>query len=83
MVPYRIGLIIWVNDIKPIKNLERFGNLIYISKKLKYAILYIDKNEYENKVMQIKKFNFVNKIDLSLNIEVSNFFANNATECGT
>lgn len=83
MDPYRMGLIIWVNDIKSVSNLERYGNLIYISKKLKYVILYIDKSEYESKVTQIKRLNFVNKVDLSLNIEISNFFANRATNCGS
>ncbi len=79
MFPYRIGLIVWVNDIRPVKNLERFGNLIYMSKRLKYAILYTDKSEYENKIVQIEKLNFVNKVDISLNIEVNNFFMNNVT----
>ncbi|MGO4276895.1 DUF2129 domain-containing protein, partial [Paenibacillus sp. TAF58] len=41
MMIERSGLIIWVNDIKAARNLERFGSLHYISKKMNYAVLYI------------------------------------------
>ncbi|MGD9678565.1 MAG: YlbG family protein [Vulcanibacillus sp.] len=78
MFPKRLGLIVWVNDARFAKSLERFGNLIFISKRLKYAVLYIDKSEYENKVNQIEKLNFVKMVEKSFNLELQLLFSNKA-----
>lgn len=65
MFPERSGLIVWVNDTKLAKNLDRVGNLIYVSNRCKYAVLYINKQELDSKIKYLEKLRFVKKIEMS------------------
>ena len=38
----RLGLAVWVKDLKAARSLGRLGNIHYISKRLKVRYLYID-----------------------------------------
>jgi uncharacterized protein YlbG (UPF0298 family) len=72
----RIGLIVWLTDLKNVNKLEQYGNLVYVSKKMKYAIVYINSDEQELLTSQLKKLGFVRKIEQSLNLELKNHFFN-------
>ena len=72
----RIGLIVWLTDLKNVNKLEQSGNLVYVSKKMKYAIVYINSDEQELLTSQLKKLGFVRKIEQSLNLELKNHFFN-------
>lgn len=70
MFTERRSLIVWVNDYKSARSLERFGLLHYISKKMKYAVLYFHA-ERENEVYaQLKKLPYVRKIEPSYRHEL-------------
>lgn len=70
MFPKRAGLIIWVNDTKAAKNLERFGNLQYISQRMKYVLLYVNQEEVKGKTSYIEKLHFVKKVERSYRSEI-------------
>lgn len=72
----RISLIVWLTNLKNNKRLDKLGNVVYISQKMKYAIIYINKNQYEEVTGKLEEMNFVKKIDRSLNIEVVEHFSN-------
>ncbi len=72
----RLSLIVWLTDLKNTKRLEKFGNVVYISKKMKYAIVYINKDELEATSNKLKGLGFVKKVELSLNTEVAEHFSN-------
>ena len=38
----RRGLIVWVYSLKQLKNLKKFGLLHYVSRKMKYVVLYLN-----------------------------------------
>ena len=40
MLSQRQRLIVWLNSIKQAKMLRKFGNVHYVSKRLKYVVLY-------------------------------------------
>ena len=40
----RQALVVWLYTLKPIKQLKKFGNIHYISKRLKYIYLYVAKD---------------------------------------
>ncbi len=71
----RIGLIVWLTDVKNNRRLERIGNLVYISKKLKYAIIYINKDEYEEVTNRLEKLDYVKKVERSLVFELVEHFS--------
>lgn len=61
----RQGIIVWFQHRKNIKQIRRFGNLIYVSKRMRYAVLYVDQEEVEATIENMSKLSFISKIDLS------------------
>lgn len=74
MFPKRTGLIVWVTDARAARNLERFGNVLYISKRLNYVLLYMNESDIKNKISYIEKLNFVKKVERSYRAEINNIF---------
>lgn len=65
MRPNRQALIVWYKHYRNVKHIKRLGHLIYASKKLKYAILYVNQDDMEKIEKQLQRYNFVKKIDYS------------------
>ena len=61
----RQGLIIWLFSLKNAKALRRFGNVHYVSKRMKYVVLYCDQDEVEELVKKLSSFPFVKKVEPS------------------
>src|SRR5699024_8371276 len=61
----RQGIIVWFQHRKNIKHIERHGNLLYVSKRMRYAVLYVNQNVIEEVVNTRLKLPFISKIDLS------------------
>jgi len=66
----RMGAIVWVNDIKSVRGLEKFGSVHYISKKMKYVVMYMDAAQYEDTVIQLTKFPYVREVERSYRTEI-------------
>ena len=71
----RQGIIIWVYTLRQLKNLKRFGYIHYVSNRLKYVVMYVDKSEVESKVKQIQKQHYVRSVDISHRPEIDMTFA--------
>ena len=65
MRPKRQGMIVWFKHRKNIKQIRRYGHLIYASRKLKYAVLYVNQDEIEHIEQKLLKHHFVRKVDHS------------------
>lgn len=63
--PKRQGVAIWLHSLKNVRQLRKYGNIHYVSKKMKYVILYCDQNEVEALVSRLKSFPFVKKVEVS------------------
>ncbi|GGB45009.1 DUF2129 domain-containing protein [Virgibacillus dakarensis] len=61
----RQGIIVWFQHMKNLRQIKRYGHLIYTSKKLKYAVLYVDQDEIKDIEKKLLKLSFVSKIDHS------------------
>lgn len=61
----RQGMIIWFQNRRNIKQIKRYGHLIYTSKKLKYAVLYVDQAAIEDVEQRLKKLSFILRITRS------------------
>ena len=66
----RQALVVWLYTLKPIKQLKKFGNIHYISKRLKYIYLYVAKDEAESVMERLSTFHFVRKVEPSLRQEL-------------
>lgn len=65
MFTERQGLIIWLYNLKNAKSLRRFGNVHYVSSKMKYAVIYINQDEAETVAKKLSSMPFVKKVDFS------------------
>lgn len=61
----RQGLIIWLFSLKNAKALRRFGNVHFVSKRMKYVVLYCDQEEVEPLLEKLSSLPFVKKVEPS------------------
>ncbi|WP_083910668.1 YlbG family protein [Salsuginibacillus kocurii] len=80
MYKSRQGLSVWLRSTKKARQLRKYGNVHYVSKRMKYAILYCDAEEAEHVAADLESLPFVTQIDWSyrpqVQIETSNTIAN-------
>lgn len=61
----RQGLIVWVHHLRAIRVLERHGLVHYVSRKLHYVVMYVNRDKLQETMAQLEKLNFVKKVELS------------------
>lgn len=66
MVGNRVGLAIWVQSLKQVKQLKRFGHIHYISRKMKYVVMYCDEANAEETINKLRSFHFVKEVSMSM-----------------
>lgn len=75
IIQKRRGIIVWVYSLRQLKNLKRFGLVHYISRKMKYILLYVNEEEVESTVEKIKKLHFVRQVEISYRPDIEMNFA--------
>lgn len=80
MITERTGLIVWVNDIRPAKNLERFGSIHYISKRMSYVVLYIYTDKLEDTLRGLQRLPYVRKVERSYRNEIKTEYTSKVSE---
>ncbi len=80
----RQGIIVWLYSLKQAKMLRKFGNVHFVSKKLKYAVLYCNQDEAEELMAKLESYSFVKKVEMSykpfLRVEFENSKPDKAKE---
>lgn len=66
----RQAIIIWLYTLKQLKQLRKYGNVDYVSKRLKYVYLYVDVQEVEETIEKLQKLHFVRSAEISHRKEV-------------
>lgn len=80
MFAERKGLIVWVSDTKAARSLDKFGSLHYISRKMKYAVLYVNADRVDEISAQIKRLNFVKNLEFSYRNELKTEYTSNVPD---
>jgi len=65
LITKRQGLVIWFQHMKNLKHIKRYGNLVYVSRKHKYAIVYVNQDQVETAEQKLLRHSFVSKVDRS------------------
>ena len=65
MIGQRQGIIVWLYSLKQAKMLRKFGNVHYVSKRLKYVVLYCNLEDTERLMEKIQSYSFVKKVEPS------------------
>ncbi len=61
----RQALIVWLYSNKKVKQLQRYGFVYYVSRKMKYAVLYTDMAEADHIQKNLEKLHFVREVEIS------------------
>ncbi len=61
----RQGIIVWLYSLKQAKMLRKFGNVHFVSKKLKYVVLYCNQDQTEDLTKKLQSYSFVKKVEPS------------------
>lgn len=70
----RQALIVWLYSTKQIKELRKHGYIHYYSRKMKYAIIYVDKKDAEKVQETINNYFFVRQVDVSYRDDIDMTF---------
>jgi uncharacterized protein YlbG (UPF0298 family) len=76
MFPKRVGIAVWLNNTKMARHLRRFGNVHYISSKMRYAIIYVDESNLNETIVKLQQFNFVKKVEISFKHQLKTEYQN-------
>lgn len=72
----RQALIIWLYSTKQIKELRKHGYIHYHSRKMKYAIMYVNKKDAEKVERIVNDYYFVREVEYSYRDDIDMTFAN-------
>lgn len=72
----RQGIAVWLHSLKNVRQLKRFGNIHYVSKKMKYVILYCDQADVAAIAERLSSLHYVKKIEVSMRPFVSTEYQN-------
>lgn len=70
----RQGIIVWVYTLRQLKNLKRIGYIHYVSDRMKYVVLYVNKDEVEKKISHLNNLHFVRRAEISPRPEIDMTF---------
>ena len=62
----RKSLIVYFRNPKVLKQVEKFGEIKYFTKKKKYAVIYVNEEEVKEKMKSLKSLKLVRKVEESL-----------------
>ncbi|MDQ0215216.1 uncharacterized protein YlbG (UPF0298 family) [Oikeobacillus pervagus] len=65
MFKNRQGIIVWLYNLKHAKTMRRYGNVHYVSKKLKYVVVYCDEENVEYNMEKLQSLPFVKRAEPS------------------
>lgn len=70
MIAERVGYIIWFSDWKAARGLEKYGTLHYLSKRMQYAVLYMNADTAEEAVRNLQRLPYVRRVERSYRSEI-------------
>lgn len=72
----RQGLVVWFKHRKNIRQIKRHGHLIYVSHKMRFAVLYVNRDEIDTIEANLERLPFVTKLERSYKPFVATNFEN-------
>lgn len=67
----RKGVYVYLKHLRLSKQLRKFGTILYVSRKMKYVLLYIDEDLLEENLSKMKALKYITKIELSPRDEIA------------
>lgn len=80
MITERVGLAVWLQSLKQVKHLRKYGNIHYVSRKMKYVVMYCDQDKVEDTMKKLESLHFVKEVAMSMRPWLKTEFQNSVTE---
>lgn len=80
MFAERTGYIIWVSDVKAARNLDKYGTVHYISRRMHYVAMYVNTERAEETMKNIRRLAFVKRIERAYRNEIKTEYSSNGPE---
>ena len=61
----RVGLVVWLKSKRNVKRLMNFGILHYVSHKMNYALIYVDKNNVDRTIDKLMNESYIKSVEKS------------------
>ena len=71
----RRGIIVWVYSLKQLKTLKRYGLVHFVSRKMKYVVLYVNEETVEEVEEKLQTLHFVRNVERSYRPDIEMNFA--------
>ncbi|WYJ88857.1 hypothetical protein A5888_000576 [Enterococcus sp. 9E7_DIV0242] len=75
IIQKRRSIVVWVYSLKQLKTLKRHGFIQYVSRRMKYVVLYMNEENIETAEEKINSLHFVRKVERSYRPDVEMNFA--------
>lgn len=66
----RQGVIVYLKHLKQSKQLRKFGIIHYVSRKMKYVLIYMNAEDVNEALHKLKSMKFVSKVEISPRKEI-------------
>ncbi|AVK60609.1 DUF2129 domain-containing protein [Lactobacillus sp. CBA3605] len=66
----RRSLIVYLHSMKQVRQLKRFGNIQYQSRRGHYVVIYLDESQVQPVTVRLRKLNFVRRVEPSYRPDV-------------
>ena len=70
----RRSLIVYTYSLKQTRQLKRYGTVMYVSKKMRYVVLYVNQADVEKLTAQLKELRFVKRVVPSMRPDIKETF---------
>ncbi len=80
MITPRAGIVVWLRDYKKSKALEPFGVVHYVSRKMRYAVLYVNLSQVDEVMAKVAKLPFVKTTERSYRHELRTDYSSSGGE---
>ncbi|MDX8044910.1 DUF2129 domain-containing protein [Gracilibacillus sp. S3-1-1] len=80
MIEKRQGLIVWFHQMKHVKHIKKHGHLVHVSKKLKYAMIYVNQSDIDDTYQSLLKLPFITKVEYSYKPFINTNFENKSSD---
>ncbi|GAF35725.1 YlbG family protein [Lentilactobacillus farraginis] len=57
-----VGLIVYLHSLKYVRHLRTFGRLDYVSKHMRYAIIYVSADDEADTIKKLTALNYVKQV---------------------
>ncbi|WP_125572764.1 YlbG family protein [Levilactobacillus huananensis] len=79
----RQSLIVYTYSLKQTRQLKRYGTVMYVSKKMRYVVLYVNRDQVASLTDQLSHLRFVKRVVASHRPEINETFNGVAEEVAT